>query len=169
MTDVDVSPSFQQNGTSNNTSATTNGYSSQHQATTTTIEEVDFDGGNSTARLFERTRIQVLADEREHVQKKTFTKWINSHLLRVPQTQRGVSDLYMDLRDGRNLIKLLEILSGERLPRPTRGKMRIHCLENVDKALLFLQEQHVHLENIGKNKQKNTIIFIIKFRLSHAF
>jgi spectrin beta len=147
MTDVEVSPSFQQqNGTSNNTSSH---HQQQQQQATTTIEEVDFDGGNSTARLFERTRIQVLADEREHVQKKTFTKWINSHLLRVPQTQRGVSDLYMDLRDGRNLIKLLEILSGERLPRPTRGKMRIHCLENVDKALLFLQEQHVHLENIG--------------------
>ena len=153
MADVDVSPSYQ-----NNTNASTNGYTNgnninnntnANNTTTTTIEEVDFDGGNSTARLFERTRIQVLADEREHVQKKTFTKWINSHLLRIPQNQRGVADLYMDLRDGRNLIKLLEILSGERLPRPTRGKMRIHCLENVDKALLFLQEQHDHLENIG--------------------
>ena len=27
--------------------------------------------------------------------------------------------------------------------------MRIHCLENVDKALSFLYEQRVHLENIG--------------------
>lgn len=27
--------------------------------------------------------------------------------------------------------------------------MRIHCLENVDKALHFLKEQRVHLENIG--------------------
>jgi len=34
-------------------------------------------------------------------------------------------------------------------PRPTRGKMRIHCLENVDKALSFLYEQRVHLENMG--------------------
>lgn len=110
-------------------------------------QDIDFDGGNSTARLFERTRIQVLADEREMVQKKTFSKWINSHLIRVGPYK--VNDLYIDLRDGRLLIKLLEILSGERLPRPTRGKMRIHCLENVDKALLFLQEQHVHLENIG--------------------
>ncbi|GFS19194.1 spectrin beta chain [Elysia marginata] len=47
------------------------------------------------------------------------------------------------------LIKLLEVLSGERLPRPTKGKMRIHCLENVDKALTFLHEQRVHLENMG--------------------
>ncbi|CAF0773539.1 unnamed protein product [Adineta ricciae] len=96
--------------------------------------------------MFERTRIQVLADERGHVQKKTFTKWVNSHLSRVGCR---ITDLYTDLGDGRMLIRLLEILSGERLPKATRGKMRIHCLENVDKAIMFLQEQHVHLENIG--------------------
>ena len=27
--------------------------------------------------------------------------------------------------------------------------MRIHCLENVDKSLMFLNEQRVHLENMG--------------------
>lgn len=62
-----------------------------------------------------------------------------------------VSNLYIDMRDGRLLIKLLEVLSGERLPRPTKSKMRIHCLENVDKALQFLREQRVHLENIGSH------------------
>ena len=36
-------------------------------------------------------------------------------------------------------------------PRPTKGKMRIHCLENVDKALQFLREQRVHLENMGSH------------------
>uniref|UniRef100_A0A673I0A9 Spectrin beta chain n=1 Tax=Sinocyclocheilus rhinocerous TaxID=307959 RepID=A0A673I0A9_9TELE len=49
------------------------------------------------------------------------------------------------------LIKLLEVLSGERLPKPTKGRMRIHCLENVDKALQFLKEQKVHLENMGSH------------------
>ena len=29
--------------------------------------------------------------------------------------------------------------------------MRIHCLENVDKSLQFLREQHVHLENLGSH------------------
>lgn len=46
------------------------------------------------------------------MQKKTFTKWVNSHLARV--TCR-VGDLYSDLRDGRNLLRLLEVLSGETL------------------------------------------------------
>uniref|UniRef100_A0A3Q3X8T1 Spectrin beta chain n=1 Tax=Mola mola TaxID=94237 RepID=A0A3Q3X8T1_MOLML len=49
------------------------------------------------------------------------------------------------------LIRLLEVLSGEQLPRPTKGRMRIHCLENVDKALQFLKEQKVHLENMGSH------------------
>uniref|UniRef100_A0A8C1G6A0 Spectrin beta chain n=1 Tax=Cyprinus carpio TaxID=7962 RepID=A0A8C1G6A0_CYPCA len=82
------------------------------------------------------------------VQKKTFTKWVNSHLARV---SCRISDLYNDLRDGYMLIRLLEVLSGELLPRPTRGRMRIHCLENVDKALQFLKEQRVHLENVGSH------------------
>lgn len=108
----------------------------------------ELDNDNSSARLFERSRIKALADEREVVQKKTFTKWVNSHLARVPCR---ITDLYRDLRDGRMLIRLLEVLSGETLPRPTKGKMRIHCLENVDKALQFLKEQRVHLENMGSH------------------
>ncbi|CAF0757855.1 unnamed protein product, partial [Didymodactylos carnosus] len=52
------------------------------------------DDCNSSARMFERTRIQVLADERGHVQKKTFTKWVNSHLSRVGCR---IQDLYTDL------------------------------------------------------------------------
>ncbi|XP_041920801.1 spectrin beta chain, non-erythrocytic 1 isoform X2 [Alosa sapidissima] len=108
----------------------------------------EWDNENSSARLFERSRIKALADEREAVQKKTFTKWVNSHLSRM---SCRITDLYMDLRDGRMLIKLLEVLSGERLPKPTKGRMRIHCLENVDKALQFLKEQKVHLENMGSH------------------
>ncbi|KAM8920870.1 spectrin beta chain, erythrocytic [Pelodytes ibericus] len=108
--------------------------------------EDDLDNDNSSARMFERSRIKALADEREAVQKKTFTKWVNSNLAFV---SCRISDLYLDLRDGKMLLKLLEVLSGEQLPRRTKGRMRIHCLENVDKALHFLKEKRVHLENIG--------------------
>uniref|UniRef100_A0A672V5I9 Spectrin beta chain n=1 Tax=Strigops habroptila TaxID=2489341 RepID=A0A672V5I9_STRHB len=87
-------------------------------------------------------------DERDAVQKKTFTKWVNSHLARV---SCHIGDLYSDLRDGFVLTRLLEVLSGEQLPKPTRGRMRIHSLENVDKALQFLKEQRVHLENVGSH------------------
>ncbi|KAI4902273.1 hypothetical protein NFI96_016052 [Prochilodus magdalenae] len=102
----------------------------------------------TSSKLFECSRIKALADERDAVQKKTFTKWVNAHLARV---SCRISDLYNDLRDGYMLTRLLEVLSGELLPRPTRGRMRIHCLENVDKALQFLKEQRVHLENVGSH------------------
>ncbi|TMS10947.1 Plectin [Larimichthys crocea] len=83
-------------------------------------------------------------DERDRVQKKTFTKWVNKHLIK---TQRHVTDLYEDLRDGHNLISLLEVLSGETLPRE-KGRMRFHKLQNVQIALDFLKHRQVKLVNI---------------------
>ena len=56
--------------------------------------------------------ICIFTGERERVQKKTFTKWVNSHLIRV---ESRVNELYQDLKDGRKLIMLLEILSGEKI------------------------------------------------------
>ncbi|XP_061678790.1 plectin a isoform X2 [Syngnathoides biaculeatus] len=91
----------------------------------------------------ERAVIRI-ADERDRVQKKTFTKWVNKHLVKA---QRHVSDLYEDLRDGHNLISLLEVLSGETLPRE-KGRMRFHKLQNVQIALDFLKRRQVKLVNI---------------------
>ena len=59
-------------------------------------------------------RIHELRSEYEGVQKKTFTKWANSFL---KERNLTVLDLYQDLRDGRNLLALLERLSGETLVR----------------------------------------------------
>jgi spectrin beta len=60
-----------------------------------------------------------------------------------------VNDVYTDLSDGRLLIRLLEILSGESIASVGRGKLRINKIENVGKALAFLQQKKVNLENIG--------------------
>ena len=49
-----------------------------------------------------------------------------------------VEDLFTDLGDGRKLLKLLEIISGEKLGKPNSGKMRVHRVENVNKSLAFL-------------------------------
>ncbi|KAI2551728.1 plectin, partial [Homo sapiens] len=86
----------------------------------------------------------VLGDERDRVQKKTFTKWVNKHLIKA---QRHISDLYEDLRDGHNLISLLEVLSGDSLPRE-KGRMRFHKLQNVQIALDYLRHRQVKLVNI---------------------
>ncbi|XP_034154497.2 plectin a isoform X4 [Pangasianodon hypophthalmus] len=91
----------------------------------------------------ERAVIRI-ADERDRVQKKTFTKWVNKHLMKA---QRHITDLYEDLRDGHSLISLLEVLSGETLPRE-KGRMRFHKLQNVQIALDFLKHRQVKLVNI---------------------
>ena len=35
-------------------------------------------------------------------------------------------------------MKLLEIISGEKLGKPNSGKMRVHKIENVNKCLAYL-------------------------------
>eukprot|EP00063_Salmo_salar_P094924 XP_014069759.1 PREDICTED: dystonin-like isoform X24 [Salmo salar] len=99
--------------------------------------------GGSVLDPAERAVLRI-ADERDRVQKKTFTKWINQHLLKV---RKHVNDLYEDLRDGHNLISLLEVLSGQSLPRE-KGRMRFHRLQNVQIALDYLKRRQVKLVNI---------------------
>nr|XP_013808751.1 PREDICTED: microtubule-actin cross-linking factor 1-like [Apteryx mantelli mantelli] len=64
-----------------------------------------------------------------------------------PQVRKHINDLYEDLRDGHNLISLLEVLSGVKLPRE-KGRMRFHRLQNVQIALDFLKQRQVKLVNI---------------------
>ncbi|RWS30125.1 spectrin beta chain: non-erythrocytic 1-like protein, partial [Leptotrombidium deliense] len=94
---------------------------------------------------FETGRIKALQEERLHIQKKTFTKWMNSFLAKA---RMEVEDLFIDLADGKKLLKLLEIISGEKLGKPNSGKMRVHKIENVNKSLAFLHTK-VRLESIG--------------------
>uniref|UniRef100_A0A673BHL4 Dystonin n=1 Tax=Sphaeramia orbicularis TaxID=375764 RepID=A0A673BHL4_9TELE len=132
--------------------------------------------GGSILDPAERAVLRI-ADERDRVQKKTFTKWINQHLMKV---RKHINDLYEDLRDGHNLISLLEVLSGDTLPRERdflktlrlvsgteacaveqhgdtvdddkgpreRGRMRFHRLQNVQIALDYLKRRQVKLVNI---------------------
>ncbi|KAI4531346.1 hypothetical protein MG293_019204 [Ovis ammon polii] len=127
------------------------------------------DGGDWNSRL---VALMCCMDERDKVQKKTFTKWINQHLMKV---RKHVNDLYEDLRDGHNLISLLEVLSGDTLPRERdflktlrlvsaseaceyeqhedvededkgpreKGRMRFHRLQNVQIALDYLKRRQI--------------------------
>ncbi|XP_078718673.1 plectin-like isoform X3 [Lampetra fluviatilis] len=85
-------------------------------------------------------------DERDRVQKKTFTKWINNHL---QQVRVNIGDLYEDLRDGQALISLLESMSGDCIIRE-KGRLRVHHVQNIQIALNYLQHQQVKLVNIRK-------------------
>ncbi|VDO82077.1 unnamed protein product [Heligmosomoides polygyrus] len=51
--------------------------------------------------------------------------------------------------DRLKLMLLLEVISGEPLPRPDRGKMRFHKIANVNKALEYIESKGVKLVSIG--------------------
>lgn len=77
---------------------------------------------------------------------QTFTAWVNSHL-RKAGTQ--IENIEEDFRNGLKLMLLLEVISGETLPKPDRGKMRFHKIANVNKALDFIASKGVKLVSIG--------------------
>ncbi|XP_054153654.1 microtubule-actin cross-linking factor 1, isoforms 1/2/3/4-like isoform X7 [Oppia nitens] len=118
--------------------------------------------------IYKLQMLNTIEDERDAIQKKTFTKWVNKHLIKhwiytetytclhvcndncfteCNEVTKGVVDLFEDLRDGHNLISLLEVLSGEILSRE-RGRMRVHMLQNIQICLDFLKRRKIKLVNI---------------------
>ncbi|KAM9463053.1 alpha-actinin-2 [Clarias gariepinus] len=82
----------------------------------------------------------------EKQQRKTFTAWCNSHLRKAGT---GIDNIEEDFRNGLKLMLLLEVISGERLPKPDKGKMRFHKIANVNKALEYITSKGVKLVSIG--------------------
>uniref|UniRef100_A0A3P8TE36 Calmin b n=1 Tax=Amphiprion percula TaxID=161767 RepID=A0A3P8TE36_AMPPE len=82
-------------------------------------------------------------DERRAVQERTFTRWMNVFLQRHDPPVE-VHDLFADIQDGRILMVLLEELSGCKLLYRFRSSShRIFRLNNISKALAFLDDRHV--------------------------
>ena len=59
-----------------------------------------------------------------------------------------IENLFKDLEDGKRLIKLLEVISGEKLGKQNQGKLKLHKIENVNKALSFIQTKVMIFLNI---------------------
>lgn len=80
-----------------------------------------------------------------------------------------VDDLFVDLADGIKLLKLLEIISGEKLGKPNNGRMRVHKIENVNKSLAFLHTKVIFLYTCKEvkitNKQHKLMFKFFKVRL----
>uniref|UniRef100_A0A8C2T0X3 Spectrin repeat containing nuclear envelope protein 2 n=1 Tax=Coturnix japonica TaxID=93934 RepID=A0A8C2T0X3_COTJA len=84
--------------------------------------------------------------QRECTQKKTFTTWINS-ILAKHTPPSVISDLYTDIQQGHMLLDLLEVLSGQHLPRE-KGFNTFQCRSNIENALTFLRNKSLKLINI---------------------
>ncbi|TNN09199.1 Nesprin-1 [Schistosoma japonicum] len=95
------------------------------------------------------TKLCILRNEQERVQKKTFTNWLNTYLTNADPPFK-VQDLFEDIKNGVLLIRILEVLSGEKLRTETRPQMnRIHCLSNIKTGLEFLNSKNVKLVNVN--------------------
>jgi hypothetical protein len=57
----------------------------------------------------------------------------------------GIENIEDDFRNGLKLMLLLEVISGETLPKPDRGKMRFHKIANVNKALDFIASKGTYI------------------------
>ncbi|PNJ70701.1 SYNE2 isoform 5 [Pongo abelii] len=87
-----------------------------------------------------------LQAEQEDTQKKAFTCWINSQLARHTSPS-VISDLFTDIKKGHVLLDLLEVLSGQQLPRD-KGSNTFQCRINIEHALTFLRNRSIKLINI---------------------
>ncbi|ORX91127.1 hypothetical protein K493DRAFT_304322 [Basidiobolus meristosporus CBS 931.73] len=82
-------------------------------------------------------KLLTLSSTYEEIQRKTFTKWINFQLA---LKEDHIASIETGFRDGERLLKLLEVLSKQPLPKvedvssPTQGR------SNVETALLFLEK-----------------------------
>ncbi|KAM6959202.1 microtubule-actin cross-linking factor 1 [Aplochiton taeniatus] len=103
----------------------------------------------------ERAVVRV-ADERDRVQKKTFTKWVNKHLIKV---RKHITDLYEDLRDGHNLISLLEVLSGVTLQPKGAPALRRVCAPRAPPLIMLGGEEEEEEDGDQGPREKGRMRF----------
>lgn len=84
----------------------------------------------------------------EEIQKKTFTKWVNTKL--ALRDLPPIENIASDLSDGRSLLPLLEIIGEHTFSKYNKQpKIRIQKVENANMALQFLKHRGLQLTNIG--------------------
>lgn len=79
-----------------------------------------------------------ISSEYQQIQSRILVKWINVQLKPVNEC---VSCIHSDFKDGKQLLRLLSVITKNPQLKPEKGNMRIHHLSNVTQALNFLKEQ----------------------------
>ncbi|KAM6202501.1 spectrin beta chain, non-erythrocytic 5 [Rhynchocyon petersi] len=122
---------------------------------------------------YELGHVRKLQAQHTRMQEKTFTNWINN-VFQHARVGVKIKHLYKELGDGAHLLRLLELISGETLPPPSRGRLRVHFLENNSRALAFLRTKVpvplIGPENIVDGDQTLILgliwVIILRFQIS---
>ncbi|KAJ5073100.1 spectrin/filamin related cytoskeletal protein [Anaeramoeba ignava] len=71
------------------------------------------------------------------MQQKTFTRWFNKHLKKIGES---ITDLQEGLEDGLKVVKFVELVTGETIPKYNRRpRIRIQKIENLKIAIEKIQ------------------------------
>ncbi|XP_072479324.1 spectrin beta chain, non-erythrocytic 5 [Notamacropus eugenii] len=123
---------------------------------------------------YEQGHVRKLQAQHMRMQEKTFTNWVNN-VFHHGRAGIKIQNMYIELGDGIHLLKLLELISGEVLPPPNRGRLRVHFLENNSRALAFVRSKVpvplIGPENIVDGDQTLILgliwVIILRFQISH--
>jgi hypothetical protein len=86
----------------------------------------------------QKDRVKEVRNEWNSQQRQVFTAWCNS---RLQAADSHIDDIEKAFSDGRLLLTLLEIITGEPMPKPEAGRLRLHKIANVGKALQVLKDK----------------------------
>ncbi|CEJ00358.1 hypothetical protein RMCBS344292_14415 [Rhizopus microsporus] len=105
-----------------------------------------------------------ISTDYQDIQIRTLTKWINVQL-----KEDLVESIDRDLRDGVMLLRLLSIVSNKPALKPERGRMKIHAISNVSRALNFLKQEFEDDENLPVIASEDIVNGDIKSTLAILF
>lgn len=89
----------------------------------------------------------------EQVQRKTFTKWANSHLRRRFGSElKPIEEIEKEMETGIYVFKLINALYDTPIPKHNKNpKMRPHKLDNCDLAISMMDETQIKLNFLKPN------------------
>lgn len=81
---------------------------------------------------------------------RSFTAWVNTHLLKAGSKVESIGVDFSE--DPLKLIKLVEIISNDKLPKPEKGKFKIAKIQNLNLALQGIESKGVKLAGISSEE-----------------
>jgi len=107
---------------------------------------------NGNNAMNERQKAKVVDGKAwKDIQKKTFTNWSTYQIKKKESDSGGVKNIYSDLNDGEQLMRILEGCMDKPYPgtKMKKAKMKIQKIENITRGFKFMAENDVKLVNIG--------------------